>query len=336
MTTGFTVKSAMRECEVTFTDFKSHFESVYQPGDIIIADSFFVGLVQDAIFIDASEKSKEYKSVGKIIDRIIKSGFRKNKKIIAIGGGVIQDICGFISSVLHRGTEWVFYPTTLLSQGDSCIGGKSSINFGKHKNQLGTFNPPSKICIDTKFLETLPEIQMKSGFGEMAHYFIISSQEDFLFLTENWKNPDKLKDIIKKSLSIKKKFIENDEFDKNERQLLNYGHSFGHSIESLTKYKVPHGIAVAAGMVLANVVSRNIGFATEEFFINTKNFLYSFTGKFSYNPREIIKFLRKDKKNTSDKITLILTKGFGQMFKYEISEEELLKLLLKNYGHKYE
>lgn len=324
---SFKIKSSVRDYHVVFSDFKSHFNNIYQDGDVVICDSTFSGLVDGAILIDATEESKEYLFIQKVIAQIIEAGFKKNKKIIAIGGGVIQDICGFIASLLYRGVEWVFYPTTLLSQGDSCIGGKSSINFGKYKNQLGTFNPPSEICIDIEFLKTLPKNQMDSGFGEMAHYFIISSKENFYFLRDNWNKSESITSVIQKSLLIKKKFIELDEFDKGERQLLNYGHSFGHAIESITKYKVPHGIAVAQGMILANTVSNKMKLANKKFSNETKEFLTIFAGDFNYDTDTLIEAMSKDKKNTDDRLTVILTKGYGNVFKTQIEKAKLKKIL---------
>jgi len=135
-------------------------------GDFIIIDSFVDGILENLFnskenkfskyVINSTENDKEYSEISIVIDNIIKSGFKKNNKIIAIGGGVVQDIAGFISSIIFRGVKWVFYPTTLLSQGDSCIGGKTSINFKDLKNQLGNFYPPNEIVIDTNFIKTLP------------------------------------------------------------------------------------------------------------------------------------------------------------------------------------
>ncbi len=186
------IKSKVHNYTVKFDSIK---EIQIEKGDyIIIDDNLHVPFIHKSVdknnlehphnpiyYVNANERSKEYASVTPIINDIIKSGFRKNNKIIAIGGGVVQDITGFISSILYRGVEWTFYPTTLLAQGDSCIGGKSSINFGEYKNQLGGFYPPHNIIIDTELLETLPKLQMYSGIGEMAHYFFIDGRGSFDF-----------------------------------------------------------------------------------------------------------------------------------------------------------
>ena len=227
--------------------------------------------------IDANEENKSYRGVEKIIDTLIRSNFRKNHRLIGIGGGIVQDITAFTASVMYRGVEWIFFPTTLLAQGDSCIGSKTSINFGKFKNQIGGFYPPKKIFIDTCFLDTLSNKDLQSGFGEMCHYFIIAGEKQFYEYKDNYKNFSKDNAMIKKmlfnSLNIKKKYVEIDEFDTNERKIFNYGHSFGHAIESMTKYSIPHGIAVSIGMDMANFISFKFGFLNEKIRHEIRDFL---------------------------------------------------------------
>ena len=130
---------------------------------------------------DATEKQKSYIALTSIIEKLIENGFRKNNRLFAIGGGITQDITAFISSIMYRGVEWIFFPTTLLAQADSCIGGKTSINIGKYKNQLGNFYPPRKIFIIPEFISTLPELAFKSGMGEMLHFYLVSGENDFSF-----------------------------------------------------------------------------------------------------------------------------------------------------------
>ena len=146
-----------------------------------------------------------------------------------------------------------------MAQGDSCIGSKTSINFGEYKNQIGGFYPPNKIYIDLNFLDTLSSGDLQSGLGEMSHYFVVAGEKDFTDYKNHYDmaltNKKVLEKIISNSLKIKKNYIEIDEFDQNKRQIFNYGHSFGHAIESLTNYAVPHGIAVSFGMDIANYIS---------------------------------------------------------------------------------
>ena len=219
---------------------------VYNDGDVIIVDQKIFDLYKDkisndrwknnVIVIKATEEQKSFLKLAPIIDELINNGFRKNNTLFSIGGGIIQDITAFIASIMYRGVNWIHIPTTLLAQGDSCIGSKTSINFGKFKNQLGNFFAPKQIFIDVNFLKTLDEADLISGLGEMAHYFLVSSRKDFLYFKSEYhhakNNLNILKALVIRSLEIKKSYIEIDEFDQNERQVFNYGHSFGHAIES--------------------------------------------------------------------------------------------------------
>ena len=202
--------------------------------------------------VDSNENSKDFIQLKKYINFFIKN-VSKETKVYAIGGGVVQDITSFLCSIYKRGVEWTFIPTTIISQADSCIGGKTSINFNGIKNQLGNFYPPQKIILNPEFIEGLSKNQLYSGLGEMGHYFLLSNYKDYNFYKKNLiKINSKIKiniyDLIFKSLKIKKIFIEKDEFDKNERLKLNYGHTFGHAIEKLTK--LPHGIAEVINSLL--------------------------------------------------------------------------------------
>ena len=176
------------------------------------------------LLIDSNEKNKSYFEIGLLIKKIVQKGIRRNSTIIAVGGGIVQDISGFIASILFRGIDWYFYPTTLLSQGDSCIGGKTSINFGNAKNQIGNFYPPKKIFLYSEFLKGLKKREIMSGLGELAHYYLVSKKTDWryynLTLNNYLLNPSNyniLRSIAFKSLLIKKKFIERDEFDTGYR-----------------------------------------------------------------------------------------------------------------------
>ncbi len=327
------IKSQIHDYTVSFESIK---DMKLYDGDYLIIDSTFKGMIpsnHNRTYVLASESMKEYIAIGSIIDNIIKSGFRKNNRIIAIGGGVVQDISGFIASTLYRGVDWVFYPTTLLAQADSCIGGKTSINFGEYKNQLGNFYPPNKIIIDTDFLDTLPNLQIYSGLGEMAHYFFIDGRESFEFFKGQLDNPD-YELLIEKSLEIKKKMIEIDEFDTGPRRIFNYGHSFGHAIESITKYDIPHGIAVSVGMDIANYFSTMLGHITLDEHLEMKSVLsriYKVKELPIIKVDDMITSLKKDKKNVGDKLGLILTRGLGDMFLEQLPSDGFTVRFLENY-----
>lgn len=330
------IKSSIRDYSILFQEYENFLEQNYNDSDIVICDEILnLELPKNTkiIRISASEYIKEYTKITEIINYLIEFGFKKENKIIAIGGGVVQDIVCFISSILYRGVEWYFIPTTLLSQGDSCIGGKSSVNFLQYKNQLGGFYPPSKICIDTRFIETLPTNQIDSGLGEMLHYFIFSSIEDTNLYLELYDKQD-YQSLIKRSLEIKQSVIEQDEKELGIRKLFNYGHTFGHAIESITNYEIPHGIAVAHGMQISNFISHEKGFLDSENF----NFLNSVTSKITkkydlpnFDTKRYFEIIKKDKKNTVDKIRPILIRNVGDLFQHEFTYNSDLLFLIEKY-----
>jgi 3-dehydroquinate synthase len=307
----------------------------YKKGDVIIIDSnVSIGNTNlDVIEICCSEETKSYDYLPTVIQKIIDTSFSRENKLIAVGGGVTQDIVSFISSILFRGVDWVFLPTTLLSQGDSCIGGKTSINFRKYKNQLGNFNPPNEIIICESFLKTLSNKEILSGLGEMLHFYLVSGKEDFDFYKKYHKS-DNLK-IVRRCLEIKKGFVEKDEFDRGERLLLNYGHTFGHAIENITNYSYPHGISVCFGMDIANFISMKLGFINKDLYEELKDFIFSVHNiNFDsvVNVSNFIDALKKDKKNNlTGHINCVLTRGVGDMFLKNISIDAMEKYL-EEYG----
>ncbi len=330
---NFKIKSTIHDYEVAFIDnTKEILLSELKEGDFIIVDNKIQELYKDElndilenfrhIGLVAAEPQKSYQGAMPVMQHLIENGFRKNHRLVAIGGGITQDVTAFMASILYRGVDWFFFPTSLLAQGDSCIGSKTSINFNEYKNLIGGFYPPNKIFINLKFLDTLSEQELKSGLGEMLHYFIVSSEEDFRRFKKDYSQAlvDKkvLAGIIARSLEIKKRYIEIDEFDRNERQVFNYGHSFGHAIESLTHYRIPHGIAVSYGMDMSNFVSVKLGYITRELRQEVRELVQQIWSGTSITDISLDKFtsaLSKDKKNIGKKLGLILNKGYGKIFK---------------------
>lgn len=345
---NFKVKSNIHDYDVNFiNDFKDHLINNLIDGDYIIIDKKILNLYKDClkvlddfnyIAIESNENQKSYEGLIPIIDSLINNGFKKNHRLIAIGGGITQDVTSFIASTLYRGVNWVFYPTSLLAQGDSCIGSKTSINFRKFKNQIGGFYPPKIVYIYLNFIKSLDQSEIKSGMGEMLHYFIVSSLQDFLFYKKHYKdafvNNESLVKIIARSLMIKKRYIEKDEFDQNIRQVFNYGHSFGHAIESLTNYKIPHGVAVSFGMDIANFVSYKldyINYKTRKDILEVTSYIWKGYNLKEINVENLIFALKKDKKNVGDKLGLILNKGYGKIFKKLVDPDEKFKKILIEY-----
>ena len=318
---------------------------------VIIIDekvlSFFkkeitVDINNKIVAIQCSEKNKTIDYAQEVIRKLVKLKFRKDSDIIAIGGGITQDIVAFISSILYRGVNWKFYPTSLLAQCDSCIGSKSSINFDKYKNLLGTFNPPSEIFIYNSFLNTLSDSEIKSGIGEMLHYFFTDGIDIALKLSNQYdkliSNRENLLFFIKSSLKIKKKIIEIDEFDLSIRHIFNYGHTFGHAIEAISNYSVPHGQAITIGMDLANYISLNLKMLSLENFNIMHNILIKNKPSYSINSDNIELYcsaLSKDKKNKGNKLGCILSNGPGNVQKVFLNIDKNLKDLIINYFKVY-
>lgn len=266
--------------------------------------------------IDATENNKSFKKISTYIEKLLKNKVRKNHKIIAIGGGIIQDITCFIASTLFRGIVWFFFPTTLLAQSDSCIGSKSSINFGNIKNSIGTFYPPKKIFIYSRFLETLDLRDFYSGIGEIIKVHAIDSPKSFDEFSKSYSaiksDHTVLSFYIRKALVVKKKFIEEDEFDVGIRNIFNYGHSFGHAIEAATNFEIPHGIAVTIGMDIANFIATQYGMLPKKEYLRMHELLKEnyYLYKKHHIPLDTFhSALLKDKKNISNKLILILPSG---------------------------
>jgi 3-dehydroquinate synthase len=241
------IKSHPQDYSVVFRKFTNSFKD----NEVVLVDKNVQRLysVQHSkmIVIEAIEEKKCIETVLDVCEKLMNFGFDKGSTLVVIGGGIVQDIGAYTAKTFRRGVNWVFYPTTLLSQCDSCIGGKTALNFKKYKNQLALFSAPNEVIIDVKFLETLSDRDVASGHGEIVKLFLTGGQ----YYIDNFDNYTLLEKIYH-SLVIKKAVVECDEFEKLERKSLNYGHSFGHVIETLTDYEIPHGEAVMLGIEVIN------------------------------------------------------------------------------------
>tara|TARA_A100001015_G_scaffold311408_1_gene414619 strand:+ start:4818 stop:5855 length:1038 start_codon:yes stop_codon:yes gene_type:complete len=312
--------------------------------DIFIIDKFInskIKLNRKKIIISPSEIEKNFSKLQNVIQKLLNLGITRDTKIICVGGGVVQDISSFLSSVIFRGIDWYFYPTTIISQCDSCIGGKTSINFKGYKNLIGNFYPPKKIKIDTNILKFLKKKEIISGLGEMAHYYFLSKKK-YQFFFDNIHNVLKNKivsrEVVYQTLVIKKKFIELDEFDTGKRLILNFGHTFGHAIEKTTNFKVPHGVAVAHGIQIALFFSKKLGLLNESKYITMNKNIKKITSLISLkkiNLNNLIKNINKDKKHNKKNFRFILTRGVGKMMVYELSKKTNIKKILKEYFENY-
>ena len=329
-----TIKNAKKIFIVTDTKIKKlHLKKIIQ----IISKKYTV----KTLVIKPGEKMKDIKTINKIVTVLLKNKISRNDAIFALGGGVIGDLSGFLASITLRGIKLVHFPTTLLAQVDSSIGGKTGVNSSYGKNLIGTFYQPNLVVCDTIFLSTLPKRELISGYAEVIKYGIINDKNFFNWLNKNTKkilnnNSFEMIKAIKKSIEIKKEFIIKDEKDlNNKRALLNFGHTFAHSLESCTKYSkiLLHGEAVSIGICMASKLSNILGFLSLTNYLKIKNIFYNFglpidlffLKKIKIQKKQILKNMIYDKKNLSGKLNFILCKDIGKAFVYNKVKKESIK-----------
>ena len=284
----------------------------------------------DPLIIDANEPNKSLDKFPDYIEKLVDRNLKRDCTLIAIGGGITQDITCFIASTIFRGIGWSFIPTTLLAQADSCIGSKSSINVGAVKNLLGTFTPPSSIYLSQEFLKTLRSADILSGIGEMVKVHVIGGPREFENIKLKYDGLFELGEVmtffVRNSLLLKKRLVELDEFDQGARNVMNYGHSFGHAIESATKFLIPHGVAVSIGMDMANLFSSRTDITPNSVFENMtvimNKIFADFTKNVELNVESFFSAISKDKKNVGKKLSLILPTGEGAQVQKVLVEND--------------
>jgi 3-dehydroquinate synthase len=272
--------------------------------------------------IIASESSKSLRVANKIYQILLGEKFGRDTLIVAIGGGTIGDVGGFVASTYMRGVQIVHLPTTLLAAVDSSIGGKTGVNFSNAKNIIGTFYKPSLVLIDTNFFDSLPEEEIISGSGEIVKYGFISNKKLYNYIYSNFNSflklkPSVLNKILYESVKLKAAVVSEDEFDtKGLRNILNLGHTFAHAFESYFNFKINHGKAVAVGIVAAlylsyrkKVIDSN---KLEELLrlpllLKNKNLISDFDNN------HIIELMKTDKKNKKGELKFVLIKDIGEI-----------------------
>ena len=326
-----TIRNAKKIFIVTDTKIKKlHLKKIIQ----IISGKYTI----KTLVIKPGEKMKDIKTINKIVTVLLKNKISRNDAIFALGGGVIGDLSGFLASITLRGIKLVHFPTTLLAQVDSSIGGKTGVNSSYGKNLIGTFYQPNLVICDTIFLSTLPKRELISGYAEVIKYGIINDKNFFNWLNKNTKkilnnNSFEMIKAIKKSIEIKKEFIIEDEKDlNNKRALLNFGHTFAHSLESCTKYSkiLLHGEAVSIGICMASKLSNILGFLSLTNYLKIKNIFYNFglpidlvfLKKIKIQKKQILKNMTYDKKNLNGKLNFILCRDIGKAFVYSKIKKE--------------
>lgn len=322
---------------------------VERGGDIVIlCDAYFAdrfeGRGVPVIGLPALEATKTLEGIPRVIAALREAGASRRTRLIAVGGGIVQDVAGFVASIYMRGLKWDYAPTTLLAMVDSCIGGKSSINVGPYKNLVGTFHPPQTILIDPALCQTLSVDQRIAGLCEAAKICFARSPAAF----EAYRalepcvaaRPAVLSEVIALSLASKKWFLEIDEFDQAERLLLNYGHTFGHAIESASDFRLSHGISVGLGMMAAGAMARSLGRVeagegpTSRFESHIHDLLLEMPDlgpKVSdLSPDRLMVAFRGDKKHTADTFAVVLPRPEGGVERIELHRSPETEALVES------
>jgi 3-dehydroquinate synthase len=293
---------------------------------------------EDIVAFEALEDNKDLNAVSEIYASLIDRNAKRNINLVSIGGGITQDVTGFVASTLYRGLNWTFVPTTFLAQTDSCIGSKTSLNFRNRKNLLGTFYPPCQILLCPAFLSSLSEIDYFSGIGETIKFQLMNpfTTPDLKTIgqkIERVKRYEYLDEVIRENMAVKINFMENDEFDLGRRNLLNYGHCFGHALEIASNYAIPHGIAVSIGILFAGIVSVNRGMMSRERFDAIRKIVLpcvplAYDAR-HYDAEMLLSALKNDKKRTGSKLTIVLSdEDFGLQKYDDLEENEFTGALL--------
>lgn len=289
----------------------------------------------ELIVIPAGENSKSQKMRDELENQIISYKPSRNSLIIAIGGGVVGDISGFLASTILRGIKYIQVPTTIIAQVDSSIGGKTGINTNHSKNLIGTFHQPSLVLVDFNFIRTLNEEEFLNGLAEILKSLLIGSKSGFEFLETNVnsvlkRNEKYFKPLINKSIKIKAEVVLRDPYEKNLRKILNFGHTIGHAIEALSNYNLKHGFAVAEGIIVESYLSylsnrlNEVDLFRIQYIVDKLNLDKLNRRKFSFN--QVYEKMSFDKKRINDQITFALLKKIGRCDYNKIVSKELVEL----------
>ncbi len=342
------IHSHAKDYQVTLYEDFSFLEKLLDtPNSFLVLDETVYTLYKDKLFtkvrdgledrfflIKAEESNKTIETALAVCEKISDLRAKRNSTLISIGGGIVQDITGFAANVLYRGIHWQFVPTTLLAACDSCIGGKTSLNYKTYKNILGTFFAPDQIHICPEFFQTLSQKDFESGLGEVIKFNVMAGEEGISLLENRMdklrkRDKDLLGQVVLRSLEFKKRFIEEDEFDRGVRIQLNFAHTFGHAFETMSHYEIPHGTAVAMGVVAANHVSLLRGWMGKDLADRIEalllNIIHVDLGCLNTDTEALIGAMRKDKKQTGNSLTTVLMKedNMELCIVHDTSEEEI-------------
>lgn len=330
--------SEIRITDNSFDDLRKHLREKHKDARVaVIGDGNVVQLYRDQIqnrlsearllVVEPGEESKNMAMAQHLCQDLISANHSRGSVIVGLGGGMVTDLAGFVSSIYMRGVPYVAVPTSLLAMVDAAVGGKTGVNLGA-KNSVGTFYPAELVLADSKFLETLPEREIRTGLAEAIKYAAIldaSMEKDLM--------ADKLdfEPILRKSIGAKVRVCNEDLHEGGLRKVLNFGHTFGHAIEYLSNYELTHGEAIGVGMVLANRIAQNLGKQSKSHGDRIREMLEKH-GLPTEIPKgmtveDMIDMVYKDKKMDGQKVTFILSPEMGKHEMVKLSPEELKKLL---------
>lgn len=289
-------------------------------------------LSYEVIEIGTGEKVKNLDTVQAIYGKLVELEADRSSFIVGIGGGIVCDIAGFVASTYVRGVRFGFVPSTLLSQVDASVGGKNGVNLGGYKNMVGVFNQPEFVICDMNLLRTLPDREISCGFAEIVKHAAIGDADLFSYLEAHHEkalelDTEVIERLVYDSLIIKSSIVNRDEKEEGERRKLNFGHTFGHAIESTTG--VSHGEAVSAGMLVASALSKKRGYLPPEDAGRIEELLekLKLPTRLQLDGARVLDALRKDKKRKRESINFVFLHGIGNAVVEEISIRELEALV---------
>lgn len=284
----------------------------------------------------AGEESKNLDTINEIYDFLLENNFTRSDVLVALGGGVVGDMTGFVAATYMRGIDFIQIPTTLLSQVDSSIGGKTGVDYKQYKNIIGAFNMPRLVYINTETLNTLDGRQFYAGIAEVMKYGLIRHSAFYVWLIDNMyeiheKDMAAIEYMIAQSCQIKKEYVEKDPYDKGERAILNFGHTIGHAIEKAMDFRLLHGECVALGSVAAAFISWKKGYIEMEDYYEIRDMFVPFNLPISIDSidsESILSNIKYDKKHSGNTLSFISLKKVGKAFiDTTVTKEEILDAL---------
>ena len=304
------------------------------------------GIATTDIVIAPGERSKSFAVLQQVVDEVLAARLERGDGVIALGGGVVGDLAGFVAGIVRRGMAFVQVPTSLLAQVDSSVGGKTGINTAHGKNLVGVFQQPALVIADTDVLDTLPEREFRAGYAEVVKYGLIDRPDFFTWLEANWRDifaggPARV-EAIAVSCQAKADVVARDELETGDRALLNLGHTFGHALEAATGYdsaRLVHGEGVAIGMALAHRFSSRLNLASPDDAARVEAHLSAVGLPVSVaeisgdlpGPEHMLDYIAQDKKVSRGALTFILTRGIGRSFvARDVPASEVLSFLKEN------